>query len=282
MTNLNIVSNIPAITRIEEITQEINIKLETIQTESIQVGLLLKEAKEEFTESDKSYADFIEYCGNEFSIGKAQASKLMKVASVFAEDSRFNGVAMRVLYALATGANDDQMERAAAFAENGSLTTAICNQLLNPKPTAQVVTDKVITTPEEVLEQSKELTAVLENIPVIERTIEAPLVDAQAFTEIQELKLALEAANEIIKNFQLSKTTHNKVKDMPLLPQFKNSCAYAVLGLGKEESLKITLVKKAFRELIKCGYGEGHEAFSILTSAKDSLLESIELAKVAK
>ncbi len=97
------------ITRIEEIVEEISTKLDVIQKESVCVGSLLIEAKEELTESGKKYADFIEWCGLNFNIGKAQASKLMKVATVFSEDKRFKGVAMRVLYALAVNASPEQL-----------------------------------------------------------------------------------------------------------------------------------------------------------------------------
>ena len=67
-----------------------------------------------------------------------------------------------------------------------------------------------------------------------------------------------------------------------MLPQFTNACPYAVLGLGQVEAKQITKVKKAFRELIKCGYGQGHDAFELLTKAKDQLLKDIEAAKESK
>ncbi len=96
---------------------------------------------------------------------------------------------------------------------------------------------------------------------------------------IQELRGLLTTANDLIKTLQGEKVQHNTAKAMPMLPQFKNACPYAVLGLGQVEATKLTVVKKAFRELIKCGYGKGHEAFELLTKAKDQLLADIEANK---
>lgn len=277
-----------AITRIEEIVLEISTKLDVIQKESVCVGTLLIEAKEELTEKGGTYAQFIEWCGLNFSIGKAQASKLMKVATVFSEDKRFTGVAMRVLYSLACNATPEQMDRAAEFAANDSLDSAVLNQLLNPKPEVKKVVELVESTLEEITEQQKELDSVLNNVPARE-VIDNPVIDLSSTEEkkeltgeIQELRKALEAANSLIKELTNSKVKHNDSKLMPMLPQFHNACPYAVLGLGQVEVKKITVVKKAFRELIKCGYGAGHEAFELLTGAKDKLLKDIEEAKVSK
>ncbi len=276
-----------AITRIEEIVTEINSKLELIQSESVTVGLLLIEAKEELTESGLKYADFLEWCSSNFLIGKAQASKLMKVASVFSEDKRFSGVAMRVLYTLAVNATPEQMDRAADFAESGTLTTAVVNQLLNPKPLEQVKSQEeaaVIDTGEtdsrvedavaQALSKVKEreVLEVDESVSQRETTEDNQELSAQ----IKELTSALSAANELIKSLQAEKVKHNTQSNAPYLPQFDSECNYAVLGLSEEDSKKITKVKKVFRELIKCGYGQGHKAFERLTAAKDALLVSIE------
>ena len=102
----------------------------------------------------------------------------------------------------------------------------------------------------------------------------------EGFTnEIQELRKALSAANEMIKTISDDKVKHNTAKTMPALPQFKSKCSYAVLGLSTEDSLKKAKVSKAFRDLIKCGYGAGHESFELLTAAKDTLLDVIEKAE---
>ena len=87
-----------------------------------------------------------------------------------------------------------------------------------------------------------------------------------------ELRGLLEAANSIIKELQTSNVVRSKASNAPTLPQFKSKCTYAVLGLSQEQAEKPAAIKKAFREIIKCGYGDGHEAFDLLTQAKDKLL----------
>lgn len=292
------------ITRMQEITIEINSKLDVIQKESVSVGSLLKEALSVMKDEGKKQADFLEYCKNEFSIGKAQAYKLMKVAEVFEDDARFKGVAMRVLYTLATTATDEQMEKAAEFAASGTLNTAVVNQLLYPEaPQAPAPTPAPETT-EEAEEKQEEANQSLNSLPEVadlpqqEQEDDIPFdmgdapaapapavpVSAPAAAEVEglnnelaELRAALEAANELIKSLQADKVTAKPAA--PMLPQFKNTCYYARLGLGQIEARDAAKVRKAFRELIKCGYGDGHDAFKLLTEAKDALLEEIKAAK---
>lgn len=275
-----------AITRMDEIVSEISSKLDLIQKESICVGSLLIEAKEELQANGKKYADFIEWCGLNFNIGKAQASKLMKVATVFKEDDRFKGVAMRVLYALATNATPDQMDRAAEFAANGTLESSVVEQLLNPKPVNQKVEEqKELPSDEKEEELNKALASLPASDEVPFDTGTSEVVQEQddsLLVEVKELKEALKAANELISSLKNEKIKHNNKPKPPFLPQFNSSFKHAVLGLAEEESKKVTKVKKAYRELIKCGYGDGHEAFELLSSAKDVLLADIEKAKADK
>lgn len=270
-----------AITRLEEISQAIASKLDVIQKESINVGELLIEAKEEFTGNGKNYKQFIEWCGASFNIGKAQASKLMKVATFFKDDERFSnkGIAMRVLYSLACNATEEQLERAAEFAANNSLTSAIVNQLLNPTPVEEEPKKEETKTKEELAEQETEIQVALNNVPSKEEK-DAPAGEPSADTnlaqEVQELRSALAEANKLIASLKEGKS---KKPELPLLPQFSSKCAYAVLGLSAEEAKQITKIKKAFRDLIKTGYKDNEEAFKILTEAKDKLLEELEASK---
>ena len=181
----------------------------------------------------------------------------------------------------------------AEFAENGSLDSAVANQLLNPKPIVAAEPIAAIKTVSEDEAAQLAIEEALNNVPAREVS-SAPAMsvpynqesideEKASFTrEIQELRGALEAANTLIKEMNAAKTQHNSSKVMPMLPQFKNACPYAVLGLGQLEATKITVVKKAFREIIKCGYGAGHEAFELITKAKDLLLSDIEAAKKTK
>lgn len=278
------------VTRMQEITNEIAIRLDNIQSESMEVGKLLKEALEEIKEQGGKQPDFVQYCKDNFAISKAQAYKLMKISETFGEDKRFVGVAMRVLYSLASQATEEEIEKAAEFAENGTLNTAIVNQLLNPVPAQPEVPTAPPVTEETELneEQTNALNEALNNVVETPVTEEAPKTTAQIVESAdEEMKLVLadkdkqiETLNTMLKTLQETVNkleASTKVKPTaPFLPQFRNACPYAVLGLGQVEAKQKAKVTKAFRELIKCGYGDGHEAFELLVKAKDQLLADIE------
>lgn len=284
-----------AITRIQEITAAIKLKLDNIQSETQEVGALLKEVLEEFKTQGKNQADFLDYCKGEFAIGKAQAYKLIAIFETFGEDSRFKGVSMRVLYTLASTATKEQVDRAAEFAATGSLTTSIVNELLNPTPlkvdtppttegggvseeTQNRLADIQAALDAQNAEAEKALVLKTEQVKEADsasmQSLQASL-DSQSET-IKALTEELGKANQLIK--ELSAPSRAKIS-APYLPQFNHACPNVVLGLSEAEGQQVTKVKKAFRELIKCGYGEGHEAFSQLTAAKDALLAAIEASK---
>ncbi|QDF45984.1 hypothetical protein vBVpaPMGD2_45 [Vibrio phage vB_VpaP_MGD2] len=290
------------ITRMQEITLEVCSKLDTIQQESLAVGKLLREALEIMKDEGKKQAEFVEYCKLNFSIGKSQAYKLMKVSEFFEGDKRFNGVAMRVLYVLATEANEEQLEKAAELAANDSLNTGTLNAILYPEAPEKQEPEAPKETTEQAEEKKEEAEESLNSLPNADDvpfdmegtgdSVQAQMQQNDTLQEANETvnKAELDAKDKLIEELRTTIAELNKtlseVKSKserkpvaPMLPQFKNACPYAVLGLGQVESKKVTHVKKAFRELIKCGYGDGHEAFELLVKAKDQLLADIEEAK---
>lgn len=278
------------VTRMQEITNEINARLDNIQTESMLVGQLLAEALNEIKEQGGKQSDFVDYCKLEFGLSKSQAYKLIKINQVFGEDVRFKGVAMRVLYALSTQATEEEIEKAAEFAANGTLNTAIVNQLLNPVPAQPEKEEPPVITEDTKLteEQDKALHEALDNVvdaPEAPQTTEEVINSADEATkqviegqksEISTLKSMITTLQETISKLQ---DATKKKPVAPSLPQFKSACPYAVLGLSQTEATKKTRVTKAFRELIACGYGDGHESFELLVKAKDQLLADIADAK---
>lgn len=286
-----------AISRIQEITAAIKLKLDNIQAETQEVGALLKEVLEEFKAQGKNQAAFLEYCKGEFAIGKAQAYKLIAIYETFGEDKRFKGVSMRVLYTLASVATKEQVDRAAEFAESGSLTTSIVNELLNPTPIPPEVAltgngaggevseeakkkllDIQATLDAQALKDEERIKLETEKVKEGDNTALASLqasLDEQSQT-IKLLTEELSKANALVKEL----TAPSRAKtSAPFLPQFNHESPFVVLGLSESESKQVTKVKKAFRDIIKCGYGEGHEAFTKLTAAKDALLAAIEESK---
>ena len=282
----------------EAATAEIKQHLDTIGTSYIKIGACLNELRGDF----EGQKDFLAYVEAEFGIKKAQCYNLMSVARVFDGDERFKGVAMRVMLALIPFASENTiMEKAAELAFDGKLDTKAVNALIEPKkePKSETVQskDETVKPQENATEaaESQEMEAPQTVPPVSEPDTDesalweegetkpeapkaAPL-DNTANTEnaamagllaqIKALTEQLQAANDRIAS--LSSARESKKAAAPMLPQFKSKCMYARLGLSAEEAEKKTEVNKARRELVKLGYGEGHEAWALISEAVEEL-----------
>ncbi len=281
----------------EAATAEIKQHLDNIGTSYIKVGACLNELRGDF----EGQKEFLAYVEAEFAIKKAQCYKLMSVARVFEGDDRFKGVAMRVMLALVPFADENIiMEKAAELAAAGKLDTNAVNALIEPKkePKSETVQSKAepvkpqenataaaesqeTQAPQEVppaSESDDDKSAPWEEESKPEAPKAAPL-DNTANTEnaamtgllaqIKALTEQLQAANDRIA--ALTSARESKKAAAPMLPQFKSKCFYARLGLSAEEATKKTAVNKARRELVKLGYGEGHEAWASISEAVEEL-----------
>lgn len=281
----------------EAATAEIKQHLDNIGTSYIKIGACLNELRGDF----EGQKDFLAYVESEFGIKKAQCYNLMSVARVFDGDDRFKGVAMRVMLALIPFASENTiMEQAAELAANGKLDTKAVNAIIAPKKeqNADTVQSKaeIVKPQENAIEaaESQETQAPQAVPPVGESEAnetapwgegskpEAPKaapLDNVSNTEnaaisgllaqIKALTEQLQAANDRIAS--LTSARESKKAAAPMLPQFKSSCFYARLGLSAEEAEKKTAVNKAKRELVKLGYGEGHEAWPLILEAVEHL-----------
>lgn len=277
----------------EAATAEIKAHLETIGASYLKVGSLLNELRGDFD----NQREFLAYVEAEFGIKKAQCYNLMNVSRCFDGDERFKGVAMRVMLALIPFADDGAiMDKAAELAASGELDTKAVNALVSPsKPVkaevsqsqaevtkavekaAPVESEALQTVPQETAPESDE-SAPWEDAPATTEAA-APKLDnaentekaamASLLAQIKTLTEQLTAANDRIA--ELTSARETKKSAAPMLPQFKSSCFYARLGLSAEEATKKTAVNKARRELVKLGYGEGHEAWTLISEAVEEL-----------
>lgn len=277
----------------EAATAEIKAHLEAIGTSYLKVGSLLNELRGDF----ENQREFLAYVEAEFGIKKAQCYNLMNVARCFDGDERFKGVAMRVMLALIPFADEGEiMDKAAELAANSELDTKAVIALVAPsKPVkaeasqsqsettkaaekaAPVESEALQTVPQEVAPESDE-SAPWEDAPATTEAA-APKLDnaentenaamASLLAQIKTLTEQLTAANDRIA--ELTSARETKKSAAPMLPQFKSSCFYARLGLSAEEATKKTAVNKARRELVKLGYGEGHEAWALIYEAVEEL-----------
>lgn len=273
----------------EAATAEIKAHLDTIGASYLKVGSLLNELRGDF----ESQREFLAYVEEEFSIKKAQCYNLMNVARCFDGDERFKGVAMRVMLALIPFADEAEiMEKAAELAANGELDTKAVNALVSPSKPAKPEASQSQAEPEKAADNSAPVESeALQSVPqetAPESDNSAPWDEEPATTEtaapkldnaentenaamasllaqIKTLTEQLTAANDRIA--ELTSARETKKSAAPMLPQFKSSCFYARLGLSAEEATKKTAVNKAKRELVKLGYGEGHEAWELIAEA---------------
>ena len=270
----------------ESVAKEIHALLDSIGKSYLEVGKLLAEAREDF-EDQKS---FLAWAETEFSIKKAQCYNLMNVARVFGEDTRFDGVSMRVMLALIPMADDAQvMDKAASIAAVGALDTNAVNELLG-KPKAPI---KLVQPTQENLEkagytedEAQVIVAaspapeapVAPDVPNVDATpnpVTVGVQDATMQALLDQNKRLSEQLEEAMKRIaELSSPRETKKSVAPMLPQFKSKCLYARLGLSAEQATSKSAISKARRELVKIGYGEGHEAWAAISEAVEKLSAS--------
>ena len=284
----------------ETVVVEIRQHLENIGATYIRVGSLLNEVRGDF----EGQKDFLAWVEVEFSIKKAQCYNLMNVAKTFEGNEAFKSVAMRVMLALVPHAdNMEVMEKAAEMATAGTLDTAAVNELTG-KPAKPVGTPVVagIEQAKAAQEGAEAAPQALQTVPAPADTDEeddsapfdltvsatvahsAPVEPSQPVALPNEenertnaLLATIKQLNETIAEMQATinaRTSEREARKSaaPMLSQFKSKCMYARLGLSAEDAEKKTAVKKAQRELVKAGYGEGHDAWSFITEAVTSLI----------
>lgn len=268
----------------EAVAREIRIILDDIGTSYIKVGSLLNEARADF----EAQKDFLAWAELEFSIKKAQCYNLMNVARSFDGNEAFKGVAMRVMLALVPHADEATiMEQAAALALDGKLDTAAVNNLTG-KPLKAAVDKATLAGIAQAQAAQKDADGA-QGAPNTDSTAlglqtYAEVVKADALANVstadnarsEALLATIKGLNDTIAELQSKlneRTSERETRKSaaPMLPQFKSKCLYARLGLSAEESEKKAAVNKAKRELVKLGYGEGHEAWAFINEAVEAL-----------
>lgn len=278
----------------EAATAEIKKHLDNIGASYLRIGSCLNELKQDFD----GQKEFLAYVESEFGIKKSQCYNLMNVARTFDGDDRFRGVAMRVMLALIPYADENIiMEKAAELAVEGKLDTLAVNALINPskpsKPETVQPQPEAVKPQENATEAAEQAPQSVPPEAIPENGDETPWEEEEAkpeapkaapldntantenaamaglLAQIKALTEQLQAANDRIAS--LSSARESKKAAAPMLPQFKSSCLYARLGLSAEEAEDKKAVNKARRELVKLGYGEGHEAWALISEAVEEL-----------
>lgn len=280
----------------ESVAFEIRSLLDNIGQSYLKVGTLLIEARQDF----ENQAEFLAWAAEEVGIKKAQCYNLMKIAKTFDADQRFNGVAMRVMLALAEHAGDDTiMSKAAELAADGDLSTATLAALVAPakpkKPaeerheaanetfkemyTAQGVPDDNAPTndgddlPWDNTEDAQEAHSEAQSQPEATTQTTPKEPESDRIAGLLSLIETLKATNQQMAEELAAQRSERTAKKAaaPMLPHFKHKSFPVRLGLTEDEAAKKTNVNKAKRELVKAGYGEGHEAWAFINEAVEAL-----------
>lgn len=260
------------------------------------IASIIDELKGDFDNSN----EFLAFCKDKLGLGKASVYNYLKLHGTFGSKPEFSKVATRVLNELSRYKNlKDIIDEAEVLALDGKLDTKAAMKLiddnelkLNPPATEQEDEPEI---PEQSTKNESETdlpddtdlpwkesdeepetpsnTVVQPTVaPEKSNTLDKEDDTAELHKQIERLLEQLETANKTIANMQATSNRDVKVASAPMLPQFSNACYYARLGLSQSESSDKSRVKKAFRELVKLGYGEGHEAFPRLKEAMESLI----------
>lgn len=282
----------------EQVKTEVLHLLEENAKSTFKIAGLIGGVKEDFDKSD----EFLAWCKAELGLAKASVYKYLKINKVFNGKKEFECVAMRVLSELSSYKHLDKIiDDAESLALEGKLDSKACLALIdaheekiNPKPAPKPAeaptpsTQPLTDIPEQVEEEDEDEDDIPFDVdsvilPTASKPVEQQKADSDetqepSTSEIDALTKQIEAltqqlaeANKTIAEMSKTSKRDTKVASAPMLPQFKNACLYARLGLGQVESRDKKVVKKAYRELVSLGYGEGHEAFSSIKEAVESL-----------
>lgn len=269
----------------EQVEAEIKSHLDSISSSYMLVGKALLEVKGDF----ESRTEFLNWVNDEFGIKKSQCYNLMKLSETFGDHEALKGVSMRVLLILQPFADSpDIMDKAVTLYSEGKLDTKAANSLVTPNKTPVITTESFDK--EEILEGKPSETTIQpsesESVVIIPPTMTSPygvseeqvnnLEDTQG-AEMKALLSQLKSQSETINLLneriaELTSVRESKKASAIMLPQFTSSCMYARLGLSLEESQDKAKVNKAKRDLVKLGYGEGHDAWTLIQHAVSFLL----------
>lgn len=275
----------------EQVAVEINQLLDNVGASYMKIGGLLGEAREDF----ENQKEFLEWVDISFGIKKSQCYNMMNIHRNFSERSEFSSVAMRVMLMLVPFSDDGElMDRAAAMAKAGELDTVSCNTLLG-KP-AKGATSPAVQAVKQAMSAQSQVTSQIPTPEAPELVYVAPELPGEedenpwddVKPELAEVKPALPDAisagildelkrlredNQALQSriLELTAVRESKKAAAPMLPQFKSKCMYARLGLSLEQSMSLAAVNKAKRDLVKLGYGEGHDAWVLIQEAVAAL-----------
>lgn len=288
-----------AVARLPEIEEEIKDELGKASTALLNVGDLLNEARQEF-DNAKAFHGWAE---GTFGFKKAYTHRLMKAAEDFPKGDVLRSQSIRVLHRLG-GFPEEVKQAAREKVEDGESLSDKGAQALNAEmnPPAEEsqqgpsqgddkqdgLHNTVDANAQHSHAQAEDQGAPWEpstgsESPVAGQPVE--LTEAPKPAQQAEENPEIARLNRIIEELQAELAANRQERERksggskaPVLPQFSSECMYARLGLSADESANADKVRKAFRALVKAGYGSQHESHGLLIEARDALMQVAEAA----
>lgn len=275
----------PTTNRLAEIAEEVKAAQQTAAEAAIQIGGLLTEARGEF----EKQAEFLAWAKAELGYGKTFAYRLMKIHAEFKDADDLHGMSLRALHAL-TGISEEGKAAVLSLASSNKASG-------KPAPTEAEVKGHD-TTPEapaapaqatqgeEGGEDTGEQLQADDAAPWATgaKDLDTPAAPAAPAApsqseEVQRLYDIIEGLREDLAKAREASDTGRKAKaSAPMLPQFRNDCYAARLGLSEAQAADPAKVKRALRDLVRLGYNSKHEAYPLLAEAADSLQDTAKAA----
>lgn len=278
----------------EQVLNNVKALLERESETAFDIARNLHDVKQDFEKA----GEFIDWCKQELMIGKAQVYHYLKIHTVFGSEPAFRGVPYYVLRALCYFDKYDYIqERVHALALAKELDKHTATELMQSVEPAK---PEPVEKPAPAKGQAEG--SGFEDVPVQSTPLPAPIIDAdtsedEAPWESDASTTQVQLTNEVAESSELARLTaqierltdqladanrtiadlsqrterSNNQRHAPELPQFKSQCLYARLGLGQLESEDHAKVRKAYRELVRVGYGESHPSHEDIKQAFEYL-----------
>ena len=262
---------------LKRIADSINSKLDMVQATHLEIGQELTEARALFDDMKS----FLVWSKASTGLQKAQVYKLMAVYKNFGDSSVFSKVSMRVLYTLCS-ASKEVVEAAQDRIEAGKvLNTKALNRIIDTiegaKPVEPVASSNVNDDSNGKLAETK---AIKDGKKVLslddtepEEEEEASQEEEQEAAKQASLKEQIEALQAELANSKKAMEKLIREKKAMILPQFKNACMYARLGLSLEQSKDKQAVQSSYRALAAIYNAANYpEIAASLKEAREALL----------
>ncbi len=269
----------PATNRLDEIVQEVRAAQESIASAAIRIGALLIEARDEF----ESQSEFLKWAKENVGYGKTMAFRLMKLHRELGDTEAVSDMSLIALHTL-TGIDEESkakvVDMAQARKEAGeSAPTADEVKAVAAESAPSTPVDNDEEAGDGIASAAGEPAPWAADAPQASKPDDAPApMPASTGEDVQALYDLIETLRAELAEARKGAADKGGKSKAPMLPQFRNDCYAARLGLSEAQAADPAKVKRALRDLVRAGYNSQHEAYAALAEAADALTTQAQAA----